>query len=54
MTDLDRHLLHHRIYNKLFLDSLKTNASITDAHAHERKNIGQAYNKAIKEQHGLN
>jgi hypothetical protein len=43
MTDLDKHLLHHQLYNQLFIEALKNNASIKQAHDHARKHIEQLY-----------
>lgn len=43
MTDLDKHLLYHQLYNQLFIEALKNNASIQQAHDHARKHIEQLY-----------
>jgi len=50
VNDLDRHLLHHRLYNNLYLKSVAEGNTSTEAHSYARANIHELYTKVYNEQ----
>jgi hypothetical protein len=50
MNDLDRHFLHHRLYNNLYLKSVTEGNTPAEAHSYARANIHELYTKVYNEE----